>query len=207
MTRAGVPLETRRALLDAIVDVYLERGYDGASVQMIAHRAGLTTGAVYANFKNKDDLLATLLEEQAERLIAKLTERLQAADQLADRIQVVLDWYSDRPHREPLGARLTFDLLRRSYDSPEVRDRLAKIYRRGKILAAEALHKELSAHGIAPSMCPEAYAGLAMALIDGIVMQQLIFNNNQVIDDLRQALSLLGLLPPHDHDTPPIPCR
>ncbi|NUN16606.1 MAG: TetR/AcrR family transcriptional regulator [Myxococcales bacterium] len=195
MTRAGIPQVTRRALLDAVISIYLEHGYDGTSINVIAHRAGLTTGAVYANFKNKDDLLITLLEEQAEQVISTLTERIRAAETLSDRLTVILDWYSNRLHREPLGARLTFDLLRRSYDNPEVRERLAKIYHRAKTIAAEALTNELQTHEITPPMSPYAYAGLAMALIDGIVMQQLIFNDNKVLDDLREVLHLLGLLP------------
>ena len=48
---------TRDRLLDAAGTVFGERGYDGAGVQEIARRAGLTTGAIYANFRGKADLL------------------------------------------------------------------------------------------------------------------------------------------------------
>ena len=48
---------TRDKLLAAATDVFSERGYDGAGVQEIARRAGLTTGAIYANFSGKAELL------------------------------------------------------------------------------------------------------------------------------------------------------
>ena len=48
---------TRDRLLKAATEVFSERGYDGAGVQEIARRAGLTTGAIYANFRNKAGLL------------------------------------------------------------------------------------------------------------------------------------------------------
>lgn len=48
---------TRDRLLAAATAVFSERGYDGAGVQEIARRAGLTTGAIYANFRGKADLL------------------------------------------------------------------------------------------------------------------------------------------------------
>ncbi|HUP85447.1 MAG TPA: helix-turn-helix domain-containing protein [Acidimicrobiales bacterium] len=48
---------TRDKLLGAATEVFSERGYDGAGVQEIARRAGLTTGAIYANFAGKADLL------------------------------------------------------------------------------------------------------------------------------------------------------
>ena len=48
---------TRSRLLDAAVEVFAEDGYEGARVQEIARRAGLTTGAIYAQFRNKAELL------------------------------------------------------------------------------------------------------------------------------------------------------
>ena len=48
---------TRDRLLKAATAVFSERGYDGAGVQEIARRAGLTTGAIYANFSGKAALL------------------------------------------------------------------------------------------------------------------------------------------------------
>ena len=43
--------------MEAAADVFSEQGYDGVRVQDIARRAGLTTGAIYANFRNKAGLL------------------------------------------------------------------------------------------------------------------------------------------------------
>src|SRR5688500_14787357 len=48
---------TRQRLLDAATAVFAEQGYDGARVQEIARRAGLTTGAIYGRFRDKADLL------------------------------------------------------------------------------------------------------------------------------------------------------
>lgn len=50
--------ETRGRLVDAAAQVVAERGYDGARVGDIARTAGLTTGAIYAHFRSKDELLA-----------------------------------------------------------------------------------------------------------------------------------------------------
>lgn len=57
VTATVAPESTRDRLVAAAVAVFSERGYDGAGVQEIARRAGLTTGAIYANFRGKADLL------------------------------------------------------------------------------------------------------------------------------------------------------
>lgn len=48
---------TRQKLLDAAYELLVEQGYHTTTLQHIARRAGLTTGAIYANFVNKHELL------------------------------------------------------------------------------------------------------------------------------------------------------
>lgn len=65
---------TRDRLLEAATAVFSERGYGGAGVQEIARRAGLTTGAIYANFRGKADLL---FEAIGARSASELDELLR----------------------------------------------------------------------------------------------------------------------------------
>lgn len=67
---------TRERLLDAATQVFSELGYDGARVQEIARRAGLTTGAIYGNFRGKADLL---VEAIGSRSAAELDELIPPA--------------------------------------------------------------------------------------------------------------------------------
>jgi AcrR family transcriptional regulator len=49
---------TRTRLLDAAYELLVQDGYHATTVQGVARRAGLTTGAIYANFANKQELMA-----------------------------------------------------------------------------------------------------------------------------------------------------
>jgi AcrR family transcriptional regulator len=55
--RGSAPATTRDRLVAAAIEVFAAQGYDGARVQDIARTAGLTTGAIYANYRGKADLL------------------------------------------------------------------------------------------------------------------------------------------------------
>ena len=57
---------TRDRLLAAAVEVFVEQGYEGARLQDIARTAGLTTGAIYANFRGKDELLFAAIGARAD---------------------------------------------------------------------------------------------------------------------------------------------
>ena len=51
---------TRGKLLEAARSLIRERGYEHTSLDAIAERAGMTTGAIYSNFKNRDELFLSL---------------------------------------------------------------------------------------------------------------------------------------------------
>ncbi|TIV74343.1 MAG: TetR family transcriptional regulator, partial [Mesorhizobium sp.] len=56
--------QTREAVLAAAVDVFLERGVTRATLEQIASTAGVTRGAVYWHFRDKQEIF-TALERRA----------------------------------------------------------------------------------------------------------------------------------------------
>jgi AcrR family transcriptional regulator len=66
--------ETRARLLVAAEKVFAEKGYDGAKLSDIAEEAGVSVGAVYFRFKDKDALFQAIAESFATEVRAKLGE-------------------------------------------------------------------------------------------------------------------------------------
>lgn len=60
---------TRAALLDAARTVFSEKGYASTSVGDIAAVAGVSLGAFYQYFRDRADVLATLVGEAAQRML------------------------------------------------------------------------------------------------------------------------------------------
>jgi AcrR family transcriptional regulator len=51
---------TRAALLESARALIREKGYDRTTLEDVARRAGMTSGAIYGNFKNRDELFIAL---------------------------------------------------------------------------------------------------------------------------------------------------
>lgn len=68
--------QTRTRLLNAAAEVFAEVGFEGASVEAVAERAGFTRGAFYSNFESKDELFLNLASDLAERRLAAVRERV-----------------------------------------------------------------------------------------------------------------------------------
>src|ERR1700724_662582 len=63
--------EVRRSqILDAAVEVFLENGYGGATLDLVVERAGASKATVYSFFGGKDGLFAAIVEERCERILS-----------------------------------------------------------------------------------------------------------------------------------------
>jgi AcrR family transcriptional regulator len=54
--------QTRRQVLDAAAKLFVERGYEGASIAAIAEEAGVSPETIYARFRNKRTLIGELMQ-------------------------------------------------------------------------------------------------------------------------------------------------
>ena len=64
----------------AALEIFGERGYEGATVEAIRRRAGASTGSMYHHFAGKQDLARALRREAVERYQAIVTAALRSAD-------------------------------------------------------------------------------------------------------------------------------
>ena len=58
--------ETKKKILESAMAEFLEKGFMNASLRTIAANAGLTTGAMYRHFKDKDALFCALVDDAIE---------------------------------------------------------------------------------------------------------------------------------------------
>jgi AcrR family transcriptional regulator len=167
--------QTRDHLLEAAARVFGERGYHGASLDDIAAAAGFTKGAVYSNFKSKEDLFLALLESrfasELEDLKAVLAQsEVGADDRLSDFVTLIVEQPND-------PARVTWGTLYEEFHlyarrNPEARARLAELDRRDVASVAEILRTERGRLNLDPATSPEDAARITLALTRGIAMMQ-----------------------------------
>ena len=75
---------TRRAILDAALDLFISEGYGQASIRNIAARVEYSPGAIYGYFASKDEIFYALAEEGLRSLGARELADAPSADALDD---------------------------------------------------------------------------------------------------------------------------
>src|SRR5882757_3504391 len=74
------PERRRPQVLDAALELFLERGYEGTSMDAVARAAGVTKPVVYACFPGKDELFRALLRREEERILAEIQAAFAGSD-------------------------------------------------------------------------------------------------------------------------------
>jgi AcrR family transcriptional regulator len=87
------PERRRPQVLDAALELFLERGYDGASMQAVAEGAGVTKPVVYACFPSKEELFRALLRREEDRILGEIQGAFAEAD-LADPERTLTDGFT-----------------------------------------------------------------------------------------------------------------
>lgn len=73
---AGQDPAKRRQILDGARRVFINMGFDAASMNDITREAGVSKGTIYVYFENKEDLFEALIDEERQSIFAGLYEAL-----------------------------------------------------------------------------------------------------------------------------------
>ena len=86
----------RRSIQRIARRAFGERGFGGATIEEIAHKAGLSVGAIYLYFKGKEELSVSLLQDGLERFAAEMETMLVQPDQPRQKLraawELLIEW-------------------------------------------------------------------------------------------------------------------
>ena len=158
---------TRAALLEAARAVIREKGYEQTRLEDVATRAGMTTGAIYGNFKNRDELFIAL----GQTYWAPISPRIEPGATFAEAMRAIakatLKAVDER--RPAAVGRLTG--LAYALKNPDLRSRVHEITKSSYEFGAEWLRT--FEPGQLP-MKPEHLVCVLHALIEGLVMHRIL---------------------------------
>ncbi|MEV0075597.1 TetR/AcrR family transcriptional regulator [Nocardia neocaledoniensis] len=90
-TQAERTADTRRALLDATFDALVEVGFKATTTTEVAHRAGVSLGALLHHFPTKADLLTGAVAHSFGRRIEDYGLLMAGLDPSADKLDAAID--------------------------------------------------------------------------------------------------------------------
>lgn len=174
----------RLALLDATVQVVARDGLDGVSYRSVAEEAGTTAGLVFYHFGSRESLILEAATRAGRRAVAHAIPVGEDDD-----LDTFLDDLSLTAERDLSDHVFQYEMAFNSRRRPEVAERMAELY----AFYGEETERALAA--LAPGEVSPALARLIFAAIDGLVLQQVVFDEPARTEGgvraLRRALGAL----------------
>ncbi len=135
--------QTRKSLIEATVQLVLEKGYETVTIQDITDRADLGRGTFYIHFKDKEDVLWTAIQNLINEMEAEAHRQFQGklpkqveyygllnifrhAEKNRDLYRVVLGGQGSAVLTERVQD-LMADVFRRDIENPALRDPKAQV--------------------------------------------------------------------------------
>jgi AcrR family transcriptional regulator len=167
---------TRQHLLEAAAIVFGRSGFHASTLEEIASTAGFTKGAVYSNFKSKDDLFLALLHDRVERQFALTTEVLESGshdmtEQLPrtrELIRSAAFLWDDTWHT------LYLEFVLYAKRNPDAQAKLAASLHREREFVQDMIEREYATVGATSDYPLRDLAIISLALFNGLGLARLI---------------------------------
>ena len=159
---------TRATLLEAARAVVREKGHARTTLAAVARRAGMTTGAIYGNFKNREELFIALGQTYWAPVKPRIKQRATFAEVMHAMAEATLEAIPERT--TAAVGRLTG--LAYALESPELRARVREVTAASYEFGAEWLRTVGDQREL--PMPPEQLVCVIHALIEGLVLQRIL---------------------------------
>lgn len=84
---------TTQYIIETVAPIFTKHGYVGTSMSHLTEATGLTKGAIYGNFENKEALALSAFQHNREQLLSKFDELLAKEGSALDKVQSLINFY------------------------------------------------------------------------------------------------------------------
>lgn len=165
------PDASRRQLVDTAIDCFALHGFQGTSIDRIARAAGVTKGALYYHFRDKEDLLLEAVKNRIGDFEHHVLDAVAASDDTHERLRRVVDacfvTATASNHR-----RFIITLMVEALDTnPRLSDQFRKVLRRMRGFLADVVADGQRRGTMRPDIAPADAAALIAGTIMGAEIQ------------------------------------
>ena len=129
-TRGERQAQTRQDLTDAAERLFMRHGFHATSVDAVAAEAGYTKGAVYSNFRSKEDLFLAVYERRLEHRIGEFEAIIAAAPSILEGLERTTRTAGPRTESDDGWLAVFFEFWAHVLRNRELLQRFAQLHRR-----------------------------------------------------------------------------
>jgi AcrR family transcriptional regulator len=189
----GKSEETRQAIIEKAAVIFNRNGYQRTSMTMLCEALGLTKGAIYGHFPDKDTLAVAAFLHSVRNVSERVRERLQACKDSVGSLRAFARTFLDFYEETVLSGGCP--ILNTAVDSDDAHPRLHEEVRRvltaweGRLVAMVSIGKENGE--IRPDADAELFAATFIAQIEGGILLAKTLGDKRYLERSVDGINLL----------------
>jgi AcrR family transcriptional regulator len=189
LTRAETQARTREALVHTATRAFLRDGYLATSLDKVADEAGYSKGAVYSNFRNKNQLCLAVLDEIHAEQARLIEQAMSGSTTLGERLAAFHAW-AERTIGDPAWTGLEIEFATHVRHDPALRAELAEREATMRALVAGVIRRNAEELDLALPMPAHEAAAALLSLGIGLGVRRMVEPSTPV-DALTDMAGLL----------------
>jgi TetR/AcrR family transcriptional repressor of nem operon len=176
-------MNTSEFILEKVSPVFNKQGYVGTSLTDITNATGLTKGAIYCNFSNKEDLALQAFRYNINAAITPLFKLVAATEGSINKLHAVTNY--QRSYYDLVKDRGGCPMLRAGIDTKFINPLLFKaaqqLFQKFIIGMTTIINDGITANEIKEDTDPIKYAKIILSLIEGSSLLAFTHNDESYI--------------------------
>ena len=193
-------MNTSEFILDKVAPIFNKQGYIGTSLSDITNATGLTKGAIYCNFSNKEDLALKSFQLNINLAITPLFKLVAAKEGSINKLYAITDY--QRSYYDLVKDRGGCPMLRAGVDTKFINPLLFKtaqnLSQKFTVGLTNIISEGITNNEIQQNTDPVKYAKIILSLIEGssllafthndqtYITTAMDFIDNTIIDSIRK---------------------
>jgi AcrR family transcriptional regulator len=169
MSKAAV---TKKNIIDQALGLFNTKGYRATSLSDITRATGLSKGAIYGNFPNKDAVAVAAFEHAIEAVTIQVSTCIKAQPNAPGKLKAILDYYEDYVHNPPIsgGCPIINTAIEADDNHPLLRARVIRIMTMMKDAMKKILYRGVREKQLSDDFSVEDFATHFYASIKGAII-------------------------------------
>jgi TetR/AcrR family transcriptional regulator, transcriptional repressor for nem operon len=190
MTKAE---RTRAFIIEKAAPIFNTKGYAGTSMADLTAATGLTKGAIYGNFENKDEVALAVYEYNLSFVVKGLTEAMEPHANAIDRLRAMAGFYRGRcEHVVTRGGCPILNTAVESADChPQLKQRSSATLTSWKETIEKIVESGKQRGEIRPDANGLAFAAAFIALIEGGIMLTKALSDRSLVNSCIDRIEVM----------------
>ncbi|WP_421764098.1 TetR/AcrR family transcriptional regulator [Ekhidna sp.] len=165
------PEQTRQLIIDKALPIFNTKGYNAASISDITNATGITKGAIYGNFKNKDEVATAAFERGVEIVAGEISKRIRTQNTAPKKLNAIVDFYEEYLKEPPIpgGCPVLNSSIEADDSLPFLRSKVIRSIALLKDSLMKIVNRGIIEGQVKKDVDAEEFANFLYAIVEGAI--------------------------------------